>query len=114
MPVEPLKLGQELWRVARYRYSDAGIVKVVKIGRRWATLDNDERIDKATLRLAEGNGGVWPSKDAYDRHLALETAWQAFRRLMDRQYRIPDGVGLNQIENAARALFGCSVKPEAP
>jgi hypothetical protein len=105
----PLTTGQQLYRVGRWRNSESFAVSVMKIGRKWATISTDEKIDKITLSLQEGAGSVWLSKDHYELSLIREKAWQAFRKLMDHQYRIPDGVSVNQIENAARALLGKSV-----
>lgn len=104
-----LTVGQELWRVAMYRNGDARTVKVAKVGRKWVTLDNGERIDKESMRLDGGNSEVWPSKEAHARYVELQSAWMKFRQLLAHTYRVPADVGLNQIENAARSLFKQSV-----
>jgi hypothetical protein len=105
----PLIVGQELWRVAQYRNSDCRTVKVTKIGRKWATLDNGERVNKQTLYIDGGNGAVWPSKEAHARHVELQAAWSRFQKLAANSYRVPTDVCINQIENAARSLFKRSV-----
>lgn len=80
-----LTIGQKLYYVP-YRWSyhsdpnEGTVVAVKKIGRRWATLDNNHRIDIETMQ-ADGNGYSSPgmcylSKVAYEKEIEADSAWK--------------------------------------
>ena len=103
-----LQEGQKLWWVySSSRRGQPREVTVTKVGRKWAQIDNNCRIDIETL-LADGGdhmspGGCYLSKDIYDAEVALQKAWSGMKR--DIQYApIQDGVTVVDIE-AARTLL---------
>lgn len=101
--------GQKLWWVPqRNRHAQAKEVTVTKVGRKWAQLDNHERIDLETLVADSGqyspSGCCYLSRDECEQEKALAQAWSKLKR--DLQYgRNPDGVTIGDIE-AARKLLG--------
>jgi hypothetical protein len=104
----PLTVGQELWLVPDRGLARA--VKVVKVGRKWADLDNRGRVDMATMALDGGEysspGRCYLSRDEHDREVELRIAWAYFAGLVcDHRRTPPEGVSVSQIENAQRALF---------
>lgn len=104
-----LSLGQTLWYVPSSRRGTPHEAKIQGLGRKWATLDNGERINISTL-LADGGqyfspGRCYLSKEAYEAELAVCKAWNEFRNTVSRCYSPPEAVTLNQIHNAHRALF---------
>ena len=107
--MEKLTEGQKLWWVPlRSRYSKEKEVTVLKVGRKWAQLDNRERIDIETLVVDAGqyspNGCCYLSRDAYEQEYALGKAWEKLKS--DLQYKqISNGVTISDID-AARKLLG--------
>lgn len=101
--------GQKLWWVPqRNRHAHEKEVTVLKVGRKWAQLDNHERIDLETLVADAGqytpSGCCYLSREEYEQAGALTQAWSKLKR--DLQYgRTPDGVTIGDIE-AARQLLG--------
>lgn len=109
-PEEKLFAGQVLLYVPHdLRRAAPYEVTVTKVGRKWAEISGRNRIDVKTLALdARGYsspGRCWRSLAEYEADKALQEAWRELRQLMDKQWYVPDGVGLNQIKNAKRALF---------
>lgn len=111
-----LEAGMTLWYVRRGRGfndmppEDLGCeVRVVSVGRRWAALDNDVRIDMATLAADGGDyqspGQCYVSQVAFQDHVRLNMAWHELRRLVQWETRPPKGVTLAQVHNAMRSLF---------
>lgn len=103
-----LQEGQKLWWVySSNRRGQPREVTVTKVGRKWAQLDNNCRIDIETL-LADGGDYMSPgccylSKDIYDSGVALQKAWSEMKR--DIQYAsTPEGVTVVDIQ-AARTLL---------
>lgn len=78
-----LKEGQKLWYVSTYsRYQ--GPVTITKVGRKWAQLDNNERIDIKTM-LADGKrysspGECYASKKEYDAEVEFNKLFKMFVR----------------------------------
>lgn len=105
-----LTVGQKLWFVPGYNYQPFD-VEVVKIGRRWATVENYMhraiRIDIETMRPHEndGNGLCYLSREDYETKQALGVAWRNLCSDISRMYRTPDGVTVEKIA-AARKLLG--------
>lgn len=106
---QKLTAGTQLYYVPQGRRGTPIFVTVTKVGRIYATLDNGERINIQTLWQDDGQyssrAKCWRSKEEYESSLALEKAWREFCQLVDRNWQLPDGVTINQIQNARRALF---------
>ena len=90
MKREKLIEGQKLWWVPnRNRYQNEKEVTVLKVGRKWAQLDNHERIDIETLVAASGNyspsGRCYISREEHEQKKALEQAWRKLKE--DFQYK---------------------------
>ena len=100
--------GQKLWWVPnRSRFAQQKEVTVTKVGRKWAQLDNNERIDIETLVADAGqyspNGHCYVSRESYEESVALSNAWSNMKR--DLQYGAsPDGVTIEDIEKARQLL----------
>ena len=107
--MEKLIEGQKLWWVpAKSRYAQPKEVTVTKVGRKWAQLDNYERIDLETLVADPGqcspNGRCYLSREAREQEEMLGKAWGKLK--YDLQYtRATKGVTIADIE-AARQLLG--------
>lgn len=105
-----LKVGQTLWYVPdRQRWSDPCEVTIEKIGRKWATLQGHYgRVDIETLCIDGGRysspGSCYISKEAYEAQVALNRAWAAFRKSVDRQHAPPSDCTMHKIEAAAASL----------
>ena len=100
--------GQKLWWVPqRHRHEQQREVSVIKVGRKWAQLDNNERIDIDTL-IADGgqyspSGCCYLSREIYEQKAALDQAWGKLKR--DLQYGIkPDSVTIADVEEARKLL----------
>ena len=112
-----LSEGQKLWWVPQHSLGMKGReVTVLKVGRKWAELDNGERIDLETLISDVGryapNGRCYLSQEAYKQAEALVQAWIKLKR--DLQYgRIPEDVTIGDIE-LARLLLGMTSNAKLP
>lgn len=109
--MEKLIEGQKLWWVPRRnRYAQPKEVTVTKVGRKWAQLDNHERIDLKTLVADAGqyspSGCCYLSREEYEQAEALAQAWSNLERDL-RHARKPDGVTICDIA-AVRQLLGLS------
>lgn len=116
-----LQVGQKLWYVPfGRRYGEDGTgyeVTVEKIGRKWAEVKAEadkpyswstERIDIETF-AADGHGYDSPgtaylSREHYEATVSLNKAWRSFYIAVDRLYRVPDGVTVEDIQQAMRIL----------
>ena len=107
--------GQKLWWTSLNRSPglkrDPGHeVTVVKVGRRWVTLDNGHRIG-VHGGLADGGdyaspGCCWPSEAAYLRTIKMTGRWEQFHRYISTQYSPPLDCTIERIEAASRLLQG--------
>ena len=100
-----MKVGDTLYFVD---YSGFGnYVKVTKVGRVWAYLDNGCRIDPQTLLADRGNyispGRAWRSKKEYDASVAKDKLWLIFRMIV-REVKAHNDFTSEQIIAAAAAL----------
>lgn len=102
-----LEKGQKLWWVPAN--NKPGVeVTVLKVGRKWAHLDNGHRIFVSTL-VADGGefsapGSCYASQEAYRGLVERAVAWTRLR--VDMQFSTPqDGVSIDDIA-AARKLLG--------
>ena len=79
-----MKVGDKLYFV--YNDRSCRHVEVEKVGRVWAYLSNDYRIDLKILRADGGNysspGRAWHSKEEYDASRAADKLWWMFRTLV--------------------------------
>jgi len=102
-----LTVGQKLWWMPSNIREFGCEVTVTKVGRKWAHLDNFERIDTKTLvsdGVAWPNGRCYLSQAEHQAELALSLAWQ--KLCFDLKHRSqPTGVTLESIA-AARVLLG--------
>ena len=101
-----LTVGQELLYVPAYHRKKPRMVKVIKVGRRWATLDNRSRIDMQTLEADGGDysspGRCYNSPEEYEEHLRL---YSLYGRLKDGLGWIPRvGVTSDDVLQAAKLL----------
>lgn len=76
--------GKSLWWVASNNAKTQCAVTVTKVGRKWATLSNGNRIDIGTL-VADGGqyvspGQCYESQQVYEQAMALHLAWQKLTR----------------------------------
>lgn len=91
-----LAVGQELWMVpsdARY-VERSMLVKVCKVGRKWAELENyNGRVSIESGWIDGGKfsspGRCWPSKEAWDLEQRRLAAWGELKSLAG-GYSIPD------------------------
>lgn len=102
-----LVVGQELfWQGTGNDKGKNYLVKVEKIGRRWADLSNSHRIDMATMR-ADGKhfsspGTCWLSQAHYE---AKVLTGRAFTNLKNKMAWEPaDGVTIQDVYEAAKLL----------
>jgi hypothetical protein len=111
-----LKVGQKLWLVYHERRrGEPCEVEVVKVGRKWATLNrNRGRIDIETLHLDGGHyssaGRCYLFKEQYESERDLSIAWVGFKReIHDMSGVAPKGVTIEKIKQA-RELLGLPEK----
>lgn len=82
-----LQVGQELWYVPNnLRLNNQEHVKILKLGRVWATMERGPRANMETLR-ADGDGWnsqgrFWLSEDDHKRWKETARLWESFRREM--------------------------------
>lgn len=107
---EKLQVGQKLWYVPadgrdahRSRY-----VTVTSIGRKWADLDINSRVNLETLwmearRGYPSNGQCYVSKEAYEEEVGRQRLWRSIRDAIG--WSAPSGITTDAIRQAA-ALLG--------
>ena len=106
-----LAVGQKLWFVETDHMGRArgGSPRTVtKVGRQWAHLGDNCRIELDTLKQ-DGHGFNSPgraylSKLAWETEHQLERAWDRLTRACRDRLNPPDGVTWENIEQAARLL----------
>lgn len=107
-----LTVGQQLWWVpARYRTGEQPCyVTVEKVGRKWAQLSNQYRIDVTTLepdsKGYSSPGECYLQREEYESKVAISYAWGRLRKFMESRIwsGAPDGVTLENIEAAGNLL----------
>ncbi|MDB5437965.1 MAG: hypothetical protein JWM33_392 [Caulobacteraceae bacterium] len=105
-----LSVGQTLFYVPeRSRWAKPRDVTVEKVGRKWATLaDNAGRIDVKTLRMDGGGfhspGDCYLSRAEWEESVQLDDAWRPFRNAVARNLSAPNGITIEAIYAAAKAL----------
>lgn len=106
--MQTYEVGQTVWVVPTERY--LGKVRectIVKIGRKWATLDDQNRFDVEDGFLdgrgLRSPGRVWLSKEAFEKYDARRAAW---RDLVARlPYECPPSISADDI-NTIRKIVG--------
>lgn len=101
--------GQQLWFVyADSRRRLPGHVRVKTAGRKWATLDNHQRVCVRTLAADGGKysspGRAYLAKEDWLAEQSLSREWSAFARAVSRQWSPPAGLTPNAIRDAAQML----------
>lgn len=82
-----LQVGQELWYVPHdLRFSSPKHVKILKLGRVWATMERGPRANMGTLR-AEGDawdspGRFWLSEGDHKRWKEAVRLWESIKQKM--------------------------------
>lgn len=105
-----LEVGQKLWFVREHQFRKGGSggneCYVTKVGRKWAELNNGERIDMVTMR-ADGRGYSSPGK-CYLSHREHKTETELRQLWTDFHRRLchlpPDGISADDIRRAAEIL----------
>lgn len=103
-----LSVGQTLWWVSAERVPRTREVTVLKVGRKWAELDNNKRIDIQTW-VADGGqfsppGACYASRAEYEQEQALANAWFKFRQDVQLQSASVEGVTVEDIQRARELL----------
>lgn len=112
-----LTVGQTLWYVPQYSYRpDKGgyEVTIEKVGRRWATLANNQgRIDRDTLHVDgrgySSPGRCWINRDHYEKHKRAASVWAEFARQVWTK-SLPSNITEENIRQAA-LLLKLELKP---
>lgn len=105
-----LTVGQKLWLVRGHRkQNNQREVTVTKVGRKWAEIGFEGRIDMDTLTVDSGgymsSGACYQSKEDYDRFIALQGAWQAFRDRVSREHG-PAQITVDELRRCANIIWG--------
>ena len=99
--MENLVVGQKLWWVASNNQKTQYEVEVVKVGRKWATLDIDHKIDLEDW-VADGGlyappGKCYASKEDYELECTLLDSWKELRQMVASHHTLPKGINLEKI-----------------
>ena len=101
-----LEVGQELWYVPSDTRREAKAVIVTKVGRKWATLDNHNRVDMETMDVDGGNysspGTCYLDRKAYEEQCRANKLFMEFYRKLG--YCVKRGVTAEDILQAAKLL----------
>lgn len=109
MNPERLKIGATFWFVPSERRSGGKEVVVCQVGRKWATLSNDFRIDLKTGEFEcqeYGHsipGDLYESEAQWQDAVARDVAWGKLKRDLEHA-RASGGVTAEAIEQARRLL----------
>jgi len=104
------KVGDTLWCVRYHRTRDGYATIVTKVGKRWIYFDNGRSRCDLNGVIDGGDysspGTCYPSKEFFDAECVLKAEWDTFRTKVDRTRSVPNGVTVEQIQQASRLLFG--------
>jgi hypothetical protein len=102
-----LVIGQSLFYVPTAAYRQPCEIPIIKIGNKWATLKNHERVNLVTLLV---DGGEYSSPAtcyldaaAWEASKALSARWEDFAQAVTFN-RMPSGVTVSDIDAAAKIL----------
>lgn len=101
------KVGQKLWFVpSQTRTGSPREVTVEKVGRVWATLDNDRRCD-ASGRVDGGQyqspGHCYESRELYELQRSRLTAWRRFKYGLEGK-KMPDALTIEALAQISVSL----------
>jgi len=104
-----LKTGDKLYFLSYNKYRSSEDVTVLKVGRKWATLDNQTRIDLSDW-IADGGeynspGRCYQSKQEHDNEQKLLDKWEAFVKKLNER-NPPDGMTLGKIAQLTELALG--------
>jgi hypothetical protein len=106
-------VGQSLWWVSSQRHylGNRGVIVLVeKVGRRWITLSNGHRIDVNSWYADGGKytspGRIYVSQEDYENTTRTQIAWDAFKKRIDRAYKVPTSMTSQKIAEIERMIFG--------
>lgn len=102
-------VGQKLWFVpAQRRNGQERELTIMKIGRKWLTMDNEDRVSIDDLIVDGGNysslGRCYVDRVAYEQEKTLKDAWTAFRQDADRMRQTPELATIEAIQQARKLL----------
>ena len=104
MTKHALNVGQELWYVPGDCPKNARSVTVTAVGRKWAHLSTDERLNIETMHVEHwDHTKCFLSQEDYMQQVATYNAWRNLRDAISRRPR-PDCVGVDAIRQAASLL----------
>jgi len=111
-----VEVGQKLWWVPARQRALPEYVEVVKVGRKWATLDNRERCDVVTLAVDGGDyspaGRLYLSQADADAETALRRRWGNLSQQVSQRYgNVPEGLTVADID---AALVLLKLEPARP
>ena len=94
-------VGQEMWFYDNYSQVRSRMVTIEKVGRKWITLSNHERICKETL-VADHNGfrsagKAYLCKADCEAEINIKKDWSSIRKYFDGQYSKPSGFTIEDI-----------------
>ncbi len=105
-----LEVGQKLWWVPSHHPKLACEVTVIKLGRKWATLNNQYRIDMATLCADGGQfsspGRCYLSQKRHEEEVVRDQAWAEFREDISHRYRVPSHLTIEDIADLKKKVIG--------
>ena len=109
-----LKVGQKLFCVnfsVNKGSSSGEWLTISKVGRRWAELKDGQRVFRVDIDnlLGEANyrgvrGSVYLDEESYIAEVNLKTAWIKVSDYIKRQYFVPDGVTLGDLQKISELL----------
>jgi hypothetical protein len=104
-----LTVGQSLFFVFHEnRHASTKTVTVRSIGRRWANLDNNTRIDMANLRADGGGftspGSAYLTEGHYREEVSIRDAWDSLSRRLCCLYSMPAGLTVEKMDQIAGLL----------
>ena len=101
-----LEVGQELWYAPNDTRYEAKAVTVTKVGRKWATLDNYNRVDMETMEIDGGGysspGTCYLDRKVYEEQCRADKLLTKFYRKLG--YYVKQGVTAEDILQAAKLL----------
>lgn len=106
---EKFTVGQELYYVpGDQRWYKPCNVQIEKVGRQYLTIKGRRnRVNIESMRDENYAGTYYLSKEDYETKQAVDEAWVKFTKRIDtHKWKAPDGIGLEQIEQAGKLLFG--------
>ena len=103
-----VKVGDTFYLVFNPRYVRASPrnAKVLSVGRKWITVEGDQRFDLHTL-ISEHPSRycIYPSKEVYEKENERLRAWDALRKALEGKYTAPAHLTAEQITSFTKALL---------